>query len=118
MKLRCPECRSDNIILNRRSGYVLKFTICLGVILVSCAFPLAIIYEDMRGLSAFLGIALFLLVSLISSAIGIYFLAKAIRTKKTHYYCEYCKTILENPLVEEGQKQTAKELLAQIRRPL
>jgi len=114
MKLRCPKCKSDDVVKISRNKYLLRGVACLSVILIW--YP---VFRSLLKEESDLDVMAELIISCILAAgalgAGIYLLIKAIRAKGATYYCGYCECHVDAPLQVERTQDF--NTLDQIRRP-
>lgn len=96
--LRCPKCKSDHVTIRSRRKYLLWTAIWLsGVALCGLLFK-NLLGQDL-DIVVMIGIFGCPLIALILFGLGIYNLIKAIRSKSIAYYCGYCESNIDAPLL-------------------
>jgi hypothetical protein len=111
MILRCPKCKSDDVITISRRKYLLRASACLAAIAVWYIVFRSLL-KDENDVS--IGLIISTIPGISIFAVCVYLVIKAIRTKKTTYYCGYCECNVDAPLKIERSKEF--DTMAQIRR--
>ncbi len=94
MILQCPNCKSFRIIEYSKSKYLIRLFICLILTILCVLEVLSLIKEDLDPV-VIIGLLGGLLLFLLSIILTVYYLIKIVKTKKTTYVCDRCKSKLK-----------------------